>query len=202
MRAILGRKIEMTRIFDKQGQEIPVTLIEVKENVVTGIKTANKEGFSAIQLAAGEKKRLNKPEKGQFDRMKIKPAKVFEVKSEQKYQIGDRLKPDIFHEGEKINISGVSKGKGFAGTVKRHHFHLGPKTHGSNNYRQPGSIGSAFPQRVIKGRRMAGHLGAKNVTTKNLEVVKIIPEKSLIFLRGAVPGPRHTWVKLWSPNEA
>lgn len=108
---------------------------------------------------------------------------------------------ESFQEGEKVNITGISKGKGFAGTVKRHHFRTGPKTHGSDSYRRPGSIGSTFPQRVVKGRRMAGHLGAKRTTVQNLEVAKIDPPKKLILLRGAVPGPNKSKVMIWSPNE-
>lgn len=199
MRAILGKKLAMTRIFDEQGQMIPITLIEVKANTVSYFKES--EQGNQAQLAAGEKRRLNKSEKGQFEKLKIKPAKIFSVKTSKSYQVGDELGVDLFQEGELINVSGVSKGKGFAGTVKRHNFHLGPKTHGSNNYRQPGSIGSMYPQRVIKGRRMPGHLGAKNTTTKNLKVIKIDPEKSIIMVCGAVPGARNSWVKLWSENE-
>ncbi len=133
----------MTRIFDEQGQQIPVTIVEV----------SNKEAD--------------------------------------------------FLEKEKITVSGVSKGKGFAGTVKRHHFHTGPKTHGSNNYRQPGSIGDTGPQRVLKGRRMAGHLGAKKVTTKNLEIIKFDRQAGLVFIKGAIPGPVKSKVLIWSnPDES
>ena len=202
MRAIYGQKLMMTRIFDKQGREVPITLIMVKDNFVSQVKTSPKEDYIAIQLAAGEKKRLNRAEKGQFDKLKIKPVKIFEIETKKKYQVGDRLTADIFQEGEKINVTSVSKGKGFAGTIKRHGFHLGPKTHGGDSYRRPGSIGSMFPQRVVKGRKMAGHLGAQQVTTKNLEITKIFPDKSLILIRGSVPGGRNSWVKLWSENEA
>ena len=201
MRAIYGQKLMMTRIFDKQGREVPITLIMVKDNFVSQVKTSPKEDYIAIQLAAGEKKRLNRAEKGQFDKLKIKPVKIFEIETKKKYQVGDRLTADIFQEGEKINVTSVSKGKGFAGTIKRHGFHLGPKTHGGDSYRRPGSIGSMFPQRVVKGRKMAGHLGAQQVTTKNLKITKIFPDKSLILVRGSVPGGRNSWVKLWSENE-
>jgi len=202
MRAIYGQKLMMTRIFDKQGREVPITLIMVKDNFVSQVKTSPKEDYIVIQLAAGEKKRLNRAEKGQFDKLKIKPVKIFEIETKKKYQVGDRLTADIFQEGEKINVTSVSKGKGFAGTIKRHGFHLGPKTHGGDSYRRPGSIGSMFPQRVVKGRKMAGHLGAQQVTTKNLEITKIFPDKALILVRGSVSGGRNSWVKLWSENEA
>ncbi len=200
MRAILGKKLGMTRIFDKQGREIPITLVEAKTNTVTRVTAGERE--NRIQIAAGQKKRLNKSEKGQFESLKLRPEKIFEVETIANHQVGTQIKVDLFAEGEKINVSGVSKGKGFAGTVKRHGFTLGPKTHGSNNYRQPGSIGSMFPQRVIKGRRMAGHLGNQKKTIKKLEIIKIDPEKSLIFIKGAVPGAKNSWVKLWSQNEA
>jgi len=200
MRAILGKKLGMTRIFDEAGREIPITLIEAKPNTIVRVRTDAE--VKRMQIAAGQKKRLNKAERGQFERLKLKPEKVFEIASSADHQLGEQIKVDWFREGEKINVSAVSKGKGFAGTVKRHGFKLGPKTHGSNNYRQPGSIGSMFPQRVVKGRRMAGHLGSQMVTVKNLKIVKIEPEKSLIMVGGAVPGSRNSWVKLWSNHEA
>lgn len=189
----------MTRIFDAEGREIPVTLVEAKPNTITRVSGGEKE--NRIQIAAGQKKRLNKAETGQFSSLNLKPVKLFEIKTGKSFSVGDQIKVDEFKEGEKIEVTATSKGKGFAGTVKRHNFKLGPKTHGSNNYRQPGSIGSMYPQRVIKGRRMAGHLGAKQVTSKNLKIFKIEPEKSLIYICGAIPGPTNSWVKIWSNNE-
>lgn len=201
MRAIMGKKKLMTRIFDLEGRQIPVTVIEVEENTITQLKTKDQDGYEAVQVAAGIKKRLNKPEKGHLGDLAINPGKLFEISNSQQYQVGDKIELETFSQGEKINVTGISKGKGFAGTTKRHGFHLGPKTHGSDNYRRPGSIGSMFPQRVIKGKKMAGHLGATKVTTKNLEIVKISDGQSCIFLKGAVPGPVGSLVLIWSRNE-
>lgn len=202
MKAIYGKKIGMTRIFDKAGAAVAVTLVEVKDNVVTDLKNQEKHGYKAVQIGAFSKKRLNKPEAGRFDKLNIKPNKVFEVISDKEYQIGDKITLEQFHEGENINVTGISKGKGFSGTVKRHGFHTGPKTHGSNNYRQPGSIGSTDAQRVFKGKRMAGHQGAVKITVKKLPIVKIDLEKKIMILSGAVPGANNSPVMMWSENEA
>lgn len=200
MRAILGKKIEMTRIFDKTGNQVPVTLVCFEPNVITQIKTKKKDGYAAIQVGGGNKKRLKKPEIGHLKKVKtdLKPRKYFEIKTEENIPLGQELNLEQFKEGEKVSVTAISKGKGFSGTVKRHHFHLGPRTHGSNNYRQPGSIGATYPERVIKGRRMAGHLGAQRTTITNLEVVKINLEKKEILLKGAVPGARESFVLIWS----
>lgn len=177
MKAIYGKKIGMTRIFDKAGAAVAVTLVEVKDNVVTDLKNQEKHGYK-------------------------EPNKVFEVISDKEYQIGDKITLEQFHEGENINVTGISKGKGFSGTVKRHGFHTGPKTHGSNNYRQPGSIGSTDAQRVFKGKRMAGHQGAVKITVKKLPIVKIDLEKKIMILSGAVPGANNSPIMMWSENEA
>lgn len=204
MRAILGKKILMTRIFDEAGSQIPLTLVKLENNIVTQIKTLEKDNYTAIQVGAGEKKKLNKPEAGHFKKVneKIRPRYLYEIKTEKEFQLGQDLNLAQFKEGEKINVTGVSKGKGFAGTVKRHNFHTGPKTHGSNNYRQPGSIGATDAARVFKGRRMAGHLGHEKVSVKNLKIIKIDQEKKEILIRGAIPGPKNTEVLIWSQNEA
>ncbi len=208
MKAILGRKILMTRIFDEEGMQVPVTLVKLENNIVTQIKNLEKDGYEAVQVGAGEKKKLNKAEEGHFKKVdsKIKPKVLYEIKippagGGDNYELGQALTIDQFKEEEMVNVTGVSKGKGFAGTVKRHNFHLGPKTHGSHNYRQPGSIGATYPERVIKGRRMAGHMGNERVTVKNLKIVKINNEASEILLRGAIPGPLNTHVLIWSHNE-
>ncbi|MBM2820791.1 MAG: rplC [Candidatus Berkelbacteria bacterium] len=200
MRAIYGKKIGMTRIFDDKGKQIPVTLIEAKDNVVFQVK--GEKDNKIVSLASGNKKRLNKPQKGQFDKLNIKPEKVTEFKTGKDLKVGDKITLSEFNEGEVINITGVSKGKGFAGTVKRHNFNTGPKTHGSNNYRQPGSIGATGPQRVVKGKKMAGHMGDRKTTIPSSTIIKIIPEKSLMLIRGAVPGPKNSWSLLWTKNES
>ncbi|MCL5407675.1 MAG: 50S ribosomal protein L3 [Patescibacteria group bacterium] len=204
MKAILARKILMTRIFDEDGMQIPVTLVKLENNIVTQIKNLQKDGYEAIQIGAGEKKRLNKAEAGHIKKadIKIKPKVLYEIKNKgDNYELGQALTSEQFKEEEIVNVTGVSKGKGFAGTVKRHNFHLGPKTHGSHNYRQPGSIGATYPERVIKGRRMAGHMGNARVTVKNLEIIKINQETNEMMLRGAIPGPKNTSVLIWSHNE-
>lgn len=200
MRAIYGKKLAMTRIFDKKGFQIPVTLVKILDNIVTQV-LESKDG-KKIQISAGNKKRLNKPEKGQFESFNIKPLKSYQIKSQQEFKVKDKIGIEIFQEGEKVNVTSTSRGKGFTGTVKRHGFHLGPKTHGSDNYRQPGSIGSMFPQRVIKGKKMPGHMGAKKTTIKNLKIIRIEPQNNLIYLKGALPGIAGSGVLVWSQNES
>lgn len=204
MKAILGKKILMTRIFDDAGKQIPVTLVQLENNLVTQIKTVEKDGYKAIQVGAGAKKRLNKPEEGHLKKAKVdlKPSRLYEIITDKEYTLGQAVTIEQFSEGEVINATGTSKGKGFAGTVKRHNFHLGPKTHGSHNYRQPGSIGSTYPERVVKGRRMAGHLGNAQVTTTNLKIVKIDKDKAQILIGGAIPGPKNSHILIWSRNES
>ncbi len=201
MRAIYGKKLMMTRMFDKAGKSIPVTVLKVAENIVTCEKTPEKDGYSAIQIGSGIKRHINKPEQGHLAKAKAKSAKLIEFRTARKYNVGDKISLDIFEIGEDVNVTGVSKGKGFMGTVRRHNFRTGPKTHGSNNYRQPGSIGDTGPQRVVKGRRMAGHMGAEKVTVKNLAIIEINREKDQLILRGAVPGPNKSGVLIWSKKE-
>ena len=201
MRAICGKKKIMTRIFDETGRQVPVTLIKVDPNTVIQIKDSKKDGYKAVQLGAGTQRRLTKPLLGHVAKANVKPKILFEIKTNKDYKVGDKVTLENFQEKEKVNVSGISLGKGFAGTVKRHGFKTGPKTHGSNNYRQPGSIGATGPQRVVKGRRMAGHLGAKKATVKNLEIFKIDKESGLIFLCGAVPGKRESEIFIWSNSE-
>lgn len=201
MRAIYGKKLMMTRMFDKAGKFIPVTVFFVAENTVTQEKTLDKDGYKAIQAGAGEKRHINKPQQGHLAKAKAKSAKLFEIKTEEKYNLGDKISLDIFTVGEKVNVTGTSKGKGFTGTVKRHNFNTGPRTHGSNNYRQPGSIGDTGPQRVVKGKRMAGHMGAEKVTVKNLEIINIDKDKGQLILRGGVPGPNKSGILIWTKKE-
>ena len=191
----------MTRIFDQAGKFLPVTIIEVKQNTVTQVKNQKNDGYDAVQFGALEKRHHNKAEVGHLAKSKTKSKKLYEAKLTSEMKVGDQISLEIFQEGEKVNTTAISKGKGFAGTVKRHNFNTGPKTHGSNNYRQPGSIGDTGPQRVAKGKKMAGHMGHSRVTTKNLTVVKLDKENNRIFLLGAVPGPNKQGVLIWSPNE-
>ncbi len=191
----------MTRIFDEKGMEIPVTLISFEKNVVTQIKSLEKDGYEAIQIGTIEKKKLNKPEAGHLAKAKTKSKRLYEIKTAEELKVGDEINLDWFCENEIINVTGISKGKGFSGTVKRHNFHLGPKTHGSHNYRQPGSIGSTDAQRVFKGKRMAGHMGAQKTTVKNLKIIKIDQGKNRVLIRGAVPGARKSEILMWSSKE-
>ncbi len=199
MKAIVGKKLGMTRIFNEKGAVIPVTLILAEPNVVTQIKTEEKDGYAATQVAMVQDKKLKKPQAGHLAKVDIK-SRVLREFALTDLNLGDKVDLNQFNVGEKVVVSATSKGKGFAGTVKRHNFHCGPKTHGSNNYRQPGSIGSMYPQRVIKGRRMAGHMGHEQVTVKNLEVVQVDLPNHVIYIRGAVPGPVKGFVRIWSEN--
>jgi len=200
MKAIVGKKLGMTRIFNENGTVVPVTLILAEPNVVTQVKTVEKDGYAASQIALVSDKKIKKPQIGHLVKSGIS-ARVLKEFSLTDFAVGDKVDLSQFKVGEKVVVSATSKGKGFAGTVKRHNFHCGPKTHGSNNYRQPGSIGSAYPQRVVKGVRMAGRMGHDKVTVKNLIVAQIDQVNNVIFIRGAVPGPAKGFVSIWSENE-
>lgn len=194
---LIGRKLGMTRIFGDDGSVVPVSVIEATPNTVTRLRTPERDGYDAVQLGAGTARRLSRPVAGQFaslDKDQQRPAAVREVRvpDSAAFEVGQRVDVSLFDAGDLVDVTGVSKGRGFAGTVKRHHFRRGPKTHGSNNYRQPGSIGAGTtPGRVFKGTRMGGHLGHDQVTVKKLTVVKVDPERNLILVKGAVPGPRN-----------
>ncbi len=192
MKAIIGRKIGMTQVFDKKGIPQPVTIIEAGPCYISQIKTSQKDGYSAIQLVFGQTKKINKTAKGHLNKAKItkdlKNIKEFKVGDPEKYQPGQEIKVDIFQTGDKVDIIGISKGKGFAGVIKRHGFSRGPQTHGSHHHRRPGSIGSMFPEHVVKGKKMPGHLGSDRVTVKNLPVFKADADKNILMVRGAVPG--------------
>ena len=208
MKMILGKKLGMTRIFQKDGKFICVTIIETGPCFVTQLKNKEQDGYEAIQIGYKEKKLLNKPEAGHLsskknDKLKnLMHLKEIRIDSSEtdKYKIGDEIKSDIFKAKDLIEVSGISKGKGFQGTVKRHHFHTGPKSHGSDNYRQPGSIGATFPQRTIKGRRMSGHMGHECVTIKKLEVVEVMADKNLMLVKGSVPGHKDTLLAIKGVN--
>jgi len=200
MKAILGKKLGMTRIFNEAGKVIPVTLIWAEPNVATQIKNSDQDGYIAAQIALPENKKVKKPQAGHLAKTEIKTRFLREFAIDG-LKIGDKLDVSQFVKGQIVTVCGLSKGKGFAGTVKRHNFATGPKTHGSNNYRQPGSIGPTYPQRVIKGRHMAGHMGYDRTTVKNLTIADVDLEKNILFIRGAVPGPSKGNVMVWSENE-
>jgi large subunit ribosomal protein L3 len=203
MDGIIGKKIGMTRVFNEEGQAIPVTVIEAGPCPVLQVKTNDKDGYNAIQIGFGEKRKklTTLPLLGHFEKAKVEPKRILkEIRKErvEKLKVGQELKVDMFSVGEKVIVTGVSKGLGFQGGVRRHKFHGGPKTHGqSDRLRAPGSIGgSSFPSRVFKGHRMAGRMGGERVTIKNLEVVAVDTEKSLLLLRGAVPGKRNSYLTI------
>lgn len=189
---LLGKKVGMTQIFDETGQVVPVTALEVGPCVVTQVKTTAKDGYDAIQLGFGHKKRLNQPEAGhrRAANTNARYLREFEVDAADEYTVGQVVDCTAFEPGQLVDVTGTSKGKGFQGVIKRHNFAGGPKTHGqSDRHRAPGSIGaSATPSRVLKGLKMAGRMGNDRVTMQNLKVVRVIPEQNVILVRGSVPG--------------
>lgn len=193
MRGILGKKLGMAQIFDEGGTVVPVTVIEAGPCPVIQVKLREKDGYSAVQLGFGERKKITKTMEGHFKKANIAPraiVKEFPVSQDDEVKTGDEVRVDIFSQGEKVNVTGISKGKGTSGVVKRHGFAGGPKTHGqTDRHRRGGSVGStSTPGRVFKGKRMAGHHGSMRVTVRNLEVVKVDKEKNILIVKGAVPG--------------
>ncbi len=200
---IIGRKLGMTQIFSPDGQVVPVTVLKAGPCVVVQRKTATKDGYDAAQLGLVEfvkPKRINKPESGRFKKAGIEPARVVRevaLAEGSDPKAGDRVTVDLFKVKQKVDVTGISKGRGFAGFVRRHHFRGGDKSHGSMFHRAPGSIGaSSFPSRVWKGMRMAGHLGNARCTVRNLEVVQIDADDNLLLVEGAVPGPNGALVMI------
>ena len=194
---LIGKKLGMTRIFDTDGLAVPVTVIEAGPCFVVQRKTSDKDGYEALQLGFERRPlgKCNKPGKGHFEKHGAKSGFKYlrEVRLEQggDFEEGQEITVEQFAVGDRVDVVGTSKGKGFAGTVKRWNFHRGPMTHGSMNHRAPGSIGaSAYPSRVVKGKKMPGQMGNARVTMKNLEVVDVRPEENLLLVKGAIPGPR------------
>lgn len=194
-KAILGKKIGMTQIFSDTGESLPVTLVQAGPCIVVRKRTLENDGYSAIQVGYEDikEKKLNKPLQGQFKKSQVpfkRYLKEFKIKDADKYNVGDEIKVDIFQPGDKVDVTGISKGKGFAGTIKRWNFRRGPMSHGSKSHRIVGSIGAAGVGKVVKGLKAAGHKGAKKVTVQNLEVVKVDPDNNLLIIKGSIPGPR------------
>lgn len=188
---LLGKKLGMTQIYNDKGEAIPVTVMEVGPCFVTQIKSPDKDGYSAIQLGFGESRRLNKPLRGHLKQLPpLKYLREVRTSNIANYQVGQKLNVSLFKVGDLVDVSGISKGKGHAGVVKRHHFAGGPKTHGqSDRLRRPGASGATTtPGRVLKGLRMAGQMGNQNTTVLNLEVVSVDQERNLLAVKGAVPG--------------
>jgi len=197
---MLGEKIGMTRIFTKNGESIPVTVILAGPCRVIQRKNLEKDGYNAVQLGFKEvnKKKVSKPIIGHFNKFKVEPLKYmreFKVDDSNKYSSGMEIKVDIFKEGDKVDIISISKGKGFAGAIKRHHFSGGPKTHGQKEYfRSVGSMGATDAARVFKGKKLPGHMGSDRVSMKNIKVVKVDLGRNLILVKGSVPGAKGTMV--------
>jgi len=190
---LIGRKRGMTQVFEKDGTMVAVSVVEVAPNTVTRLRTPDRDGYTAVQLGTDEKAKLSKPRAGQLgDLPSLGTLREFRVDDASGYEVGQTLAVnDVFAEGDLVDVSGVSKGKGFAGHIKRHHFGRGPTTHGSDHHREPGSIGpGTTPGRVYKGVRMAGHMGDEQVTTKKVRVVRADAERNLLMVRGSLPGAR------------
>ncbi len=192
--SIIGRKLGMTQLFSGDGKAEAVTAIEAGPCTVIQVKTVTREGYNAVQLGFGEAKRLKSPQRGHLKELgQFRYLREFRVDDIEAIEVGERVDVSLFKEGDLIDITGISKGKGFAGVVKRHHFAGGPKTHGqSDRHRAPGSIGaSASPGRVFKGMRMAGHMGNEQVTARHLKVLEANPDRNLLLVKGAVPGAKN-----------
>ena len=201
-KGLIGKKIGMTQIFDENGLVIPVTVIEAGPCVVAQVKTSETDGYNAVQLGFGDvkAKHVNKPEMGHFAKSKLDPKKhlrEFRLDDISSFKVGDEVKADIFAAGEKVDIQGTSKGKGFQGVIKRHGQSRGPMGHGSMYHRRPGSMGpTSTPGRVFKGKKLPGHMGSQTITIQNLEVVRVDLDKNVILVKGSVPGAKGAILKL------
>jgi large subunit ribosomal protein L3 len=202
MAAIIGKKLGMTQVFAEDGTRVPVTVIEAGPCPVTAVRDADRDGYAAVQLAFGElpERKLTKAELGHLKKAGARPARALvEFRDTEEHQVGEVLTVEQFEPGQRVKVSGVAIGKGFAGTIRRHNFGRGPVTHGSHNIRAPGSIGaSADPARVFKGIGMPGRMGGKRSTQRRLEVVEVDSERNLLLVKGAVPGPRNGTVEVRS----
>ena len=202
MKTLIGKKVGMTQIFDDKGRVVPVTVIEAGPCVVAQVKSVETDGYNAIQLGFGDVKesKINKPEKGHFAKANIDPKKhlrEFRVESVEGVTVGTEWTVSEFAEGDRLDIQGTSKGKGFQGVIKRHGQHRGPMGHGSMYHRRPGSMGpTSTPGRVFKGKKLPGHMGKVTVTIQNLDVIKVDTDKNVVLVKGSVPGPKGAILKL------
>jgi large subunit ribosomal protein L3 len=207
-KGLIGKKLGMTRQFTSEGRSVPVTVIEAGPCVVTQVKTVDSDGYNALQIGFGERKekRTNKPLKGHLNNSGIETVRVLKemsVENPQEFSPGQKVTVEMFTVGERVEVTGTTKGRGFSGVIKRHGFHGGKKTHGSHSHRIPGSIGcSAWPAKVIKGKKMPGHYGHEKKTVRNLEIFDIRPKENLILLKGAVPGHTSAFVTIRKPKLA
>jgi large subunit ribosomal protein L3 len=190
---LIGRKLGVTQVFQGDGTMVAVSVLAIEPNTVTRLRTAERDGYTAVQLGTEESKKLSKPEAGQLkDLPKVATIREFRVDSLDGFEVGQRLAiTDLFTDGDLVDVTGVSKGKGFAGHITRHNFHRGPKTHGSDHHREPGSIGpGTTPGRVYKGLKMAGHMGDERATIKKVRVVRADADRNLLLVKGSLPGAR------------
>ena len=207
-KGIIGRKVGMTQIFDEKGMVIPVTVIEAGPCIVAQVKTVETDGYNAVQLGFGDVKlkKVNKPVQGHYAKANLTPKKhlrEFRLEDVSGVKVGDEIKADVFAAGDKIDVQGTSKGKGFQGVIKRHGQHIGPKGHGSMYHRRPGSMGStSTPGRVFKGKKLPGHMGHVTVTIQNLDVVAVDMDKNVILVKGSVPGAKGAILKIKSAVKA
>ncbi|UOQ44619.1 50S ribosomal protein L3 [Halobacillus salinarum] len=206
-KGILGRKVGMTQIFSEDGELIPVTVVQAEPNVVLQKKTSENDGYEAIQLGFADQKsnRLKKAEKGHAEKANTTPKRYireFRNTNLDDYEIGQEVKVDIFEAGEVIDVTGTSKGKGFAGSIKRHNQSRGPMSHGSRYHRRPGAMGPIDPMHVFKGKNLPGQMGHEKVTLQNLEIVKVDAERNLLLIKGNVPGAKKSYVKITSAIKA
>ena len=196
---IIGKKVGMTRVFNDKGESVPVTVINVEPNVVAQVKTTDTDGYNAVQITTGGRKasKVNAPAAGHYKKAGVEAGSVTrEFRTDQEFNAGDTLELTMFEDGQKVRVTGTSKGKGFQGVIKRYNFQMQDATHGNSlSHRAPGSIGQCqTPGRVFKGKKMSGHMGAERVTTKNLEVVRVDQENNLLLIKGAVPGAKTSTV--------
>ena len=198
MTALLGIKLGMTRVFDEQGRSIPVTAIQAGPCVVTQVKTKEKDSYDAVQIGFGVEKHPNKPEAGHTKALPATPKHLreFRVEDTSAFSVGQTLDCSTLEAGALLTLCGTSKGKGFAGVIKKHNFHRGPETHGSDHHRAPGSIGSMFPQHVLKGKKIPGKMGHEQVTVRKVKLVDVEAAQNLIFVKGPVPGVRGALVEI------
>ena len=206
-KGILGRKIGMTQIFSEEGIQIPVTVVKADPNVVLQLKTTETDGYEAVQLGFEDKreKLSNKPEQGHVAKVNTTPKRFireFRNLNVADYELGQEVKVDVFAEGDVVDVTGTSKGKGFQGAIKRHGFTRGPMSHGSHYHRGPGSMGSIQAMRVLKGKKLPGHMGAKTITIQNLEIVKVDVERNVLMIKGNIPGSKKALIKVRSAVKA
>jgi large subunit ribosomal protein L3 len=193
---VIGKKVGMTSVFAEDGTMVPVSVVAVEPNTVTGLRTAERDGYVAVQLGAHKPRRMTKPREGQLKGLTpVKDVREFRLDDASDYQVGQTLDVSLFEDGETVDVTGVSKGRGFAGTVKRHNFRRGPETHGSDSHRQPGSIGAGtYPGKVLKGTGMAGRMGNDTITVKKATIVKADAERNVLLVKGPLPGARNALI--------